>query len=176
MRQLVLFFNLEDSLTTVGGSRTSHSLQRDGQWLKKRFLKTQPHPIQGLSDVVVDIVVNIEVLGCFLTWAREAGAATSRVMVRRWSEIPAIQRNPAWVDSNLVRDETSVPWRKYLQQQKELCHMTGSCKQNNFVKDLASIFAWPKEGWQAYLLGQERIDKTREDQKLGRTTPSDLPL
>merc|ERR1719220_1158178 len=27
---------LEDSLTAIGGSRTSHSLQRDGEWLGKR--------------------------------------------------------------------------------------------------------------------------------------------
>jgi hypothetical protein len=26
---------LENSLTTVGGSRTSHSLQRDGEWLSQ---------------------------------------------------------------------------------------------------------------------------------------------
>ena len=33
----------------------------------KRFVKIQLHTNQGFSDVVVDIVVDIEVVGCFLT-------------------------------------------------------------------------------------------------------------
>ena len=83
-------------------------------------------------------VWDIEVIGCCLTWASEGGAATSRVMVRRWSENPATGRNPWLVDSYLKC--------KYVQQ-KEMCHLIGSCKQN-VAKDLTSIFAWTREDWQ----------------------------
>ena len=88
---LVKVSHLENSLATVWGSRTSHSLQWDGERLQRRLLKIQ----------IVERYIVVAALynggqrrwhSC-LTWAREAGADTSRVIVRNWSENPVRERN-----------------------------------------------------------------------------------